>query len=1137
MLGSRNMSSLISVNPNIIKKLDLEEVFRNPQEFKNRIADYFLPSFGKHIITEITDKIINNQSGSFLIAGRPGFGKTHLLAYLAEFLTIAPNDKLMEEMAKSVDDFNLKELKEQIGRFLVVIPAFPKEGYQDLTVNRYLIGSLNGALMRESQELILEATDNAVEAYSQAARFLKDNGDIKGIAIVMDNLDPVVREMETDEKTNLTNQIEEFFRFLRSQEDIPIIFIGASSFIPSDYTTTGIEEDAIAQVGKKFDQVHWFSYLHEEWMEFTANTILQQSSPEAMMVLTSNPEFEKLAQFTAESGIMGNKDISYIQEEFLPKSFPLHPFTLYFLPLLSQKTSRSEKNLFSFFKDTSPGSFRYFLDTFGIVQVSGKLSVYTPDYLFSYYESTIKSSQHLKNIYDSVEKAYMLSGNMPLARRVIRLMALMQIIDDKVVRPTKRNLMESLHAPPKEIQKFDPLLIDMIQKGGFIFDRKTQEVSLPAEKTGIDLRRYINNKVETLKQTLDITQEINYEIKGLEIIPASYNSKHLTDRKSRSSFISINDLQNENFPSEIAKKLGLQNDIYMGDYHISYFLASEDEELDRAREIIQQSEAWKNDRLITAIPIRPAGFIPLLFEKAALMELRENDPPFNKPDSPERELLDTHLAEIIKELEERMTFFTRSDRLYWFHKGSQVNWMNQLSREEIIDKLLQEKYPQFPVIPEPALSYFKDKSAYRTLREEAVEKLLGNSNTIKIPKDSASMSDKLILKLAEGGIFSIHEDEDNYLCLESVRIIEGETPLQKIWNTLNEAFLPPRAKYVYGETADEVFRCLMQSPYGITPSLLEVMTAAVLGRYRGDLQFIEAAEEGKPAIVNYNAIKSFVSDPLKYNIKLIELDAEEKLFAAKIIEMIEGKDPGYSEAPLWQRGLQALVKWLEALPSLTKNALDFHGKSTREFILVLSDINDNITPEDFFKKHLPSIFGYDLDSFSYKTQAIDLLNQIKDALIEASHYSKHKKAALIKAAKLFFAGKSRTFAEVFPRWKAAAETVAGDSSLSPDAEALMKTSSDIDLDNFVEEMPDKFGMKPFSQWEYDGTMEFLARLSRAKLEIELADMSRILAYPEEKEPKLEIAKKTMEFVFEKFGVDKEHKEVYIIDLMEKCVWE
>ena len=628
MLGTRNMSSLISVNLNLIKQPDLISTFNNEEDNIKRMDDFFFCEAAKDMVNDIAANLLKGKSRSYLIAGRPGIGKTTLLLYLANLLKSDIGDPVFKTLQeKSMD--SLKEIKEVLGKFLVVLPQ-PLSGTSEAKFDSNIITAINGAIAQKGYNFAPSAGGTLVDTIKETIEFLKEETDDRGMAIIMGDIDPIISEIEKDDDSPLTNQVNQFLEFVKGYDDFPLTFISSGSFFPVHYATFGVEEDAIKKVSSSFDRFIWFDYSDDEWIQLVKGNILKQTSPDALVVLTTNPEFIRLAKFISEAGLYSDKGIKFIQNVLLPGTFPLHPYTLYFLPKLSQKISSKGKNLMAFFRDSSPGSFRYFLDTFGIFQASGKLSVYTSDYLFSYYESTIKGSTALRNIYNAVERAYMLSGNLPLARRVIRLVALMQIVDDPIIRPTKKNIMESLHMNPRDVNKFEPMLIEMIQKGGFSFDPETQEVLLPIEKTGINLRDYIDRQVEKLKDKFDASMVLNDRYQLRSEFSTEYNKKYATDRKAYRRYVNIKDLKDENFINNLLSSLGKGKGKYLGDVAVLYLVTDDDDELMEARNILSKEKRWSSPLFVAAVPIRPPGFLSLLLEKVALETLAEKEAPLYK---------------------------------------------------------------------------------------------------------------------------------------------------------------------------------------------------------------------------------------------------------------------------------------------------------------------------------------------------------------------------------------------------------------------------------------------------------------------------------------------------------------------------
>lgn len=1147
MLGTRNMSSLISVNLNVIKQPDLISTFNSEDENSRRMSEFFITGLTRDIIDDFQENLTAGKSRSYLIAGRPGVGKTTQLLFLANLLSSSGNEALFNTMKDRAGEF-LSDIKEQLGKFLVVFPQ-PLTHTEDAKFDSNVITAINGAISQKGYNFAPTAGGTLPETLKETAEFLKNDTDIKGIAIIMGDMAPIVSGMEKDEPDSATQQIFDFLDFLKSESEFPIAFVGTGSFLPNNYATFGVEKDSMNRVGSRFDRLLWFEYDDDEWIGLVRGNILQQTSPDALVVLTTNPEFMSLAAFINNVGLYSDRGEKFVLTNILPGTFPLHPFTLYFLPKLSQKISSEGKNLMAFFRDSSPGSFRYFLETFSIFQASGKLSVYTPDYLFSYYENTIKQSTSLRNIYNAVEKAYMLSGNLPLARRVIRLVALMQIIDDPTIRPTKKNIMESLHLIPRDLGKFEPMLIEMIQKGGFSFDPSTQEVMLPVEKTGINLREYINIQVEKIKENFDPAELLNkrYSLKNEESL--EYNKRFSTDRKAYRRYVNIKDLRDDDFVNRLLKSLGRGCGKNMGSVGVMYMVTDDDDELMEARNILTQEDRWASPIFVVAVPIRPPGFLSLLMEKVALEDLAENVPPFTKLNTPERDLLETQLKEIDEQINDRMEYYLRPDRLYWYYQKNLIRQMQSKSINELADALMEENFTHFPVIPNPVISSFQDKKTYRVYRSNAVEKILTSVDTIKIPLEIDDPVNTIIRDvLVNFGIMEKLCDKEGYTHYKVVRsMITMASTIKDIWNYLYQSIITAEGEGKKVINVDQIITPLLSPPYGLTPSLLELLLASIFRICDHEVDIFKNYREMKKtgeqsALVRlpggYEAIRAIATDPEDCIVYLTEYPAEEKLFVNKVIEMFTRQTMEYADSPLWTEGRKAVLDWFESLSEMTRKNNYYEGKYTVEFLDRMEKHGKEQAPREFFREFLPEALGYKHTDFSFKEHALILLERLKNVYIETTRFSQLKKVALWKAVRTMFAGKEKDFGEMFKEWE---ENIPDDinfDELPTDAKILLEVDPTADLESqFLTRIPEEMGLKSIEYWEYDKTMEYLARLSRAKMEIDMGDILTIFRIPEKKDPKNEVARNIMEKVFAKIGVDESEKEVFIVELMEKMVWE
>jgi hypothetical protein len=819
------MSSLITVNPAIMSKLDLRETFHSEEDNLARMKGFFMPVAARDLTVGIHAGASSGRPRSFLITGRPAFGKSHLALYLMNFLGQPAGHPVMEHIIKESQDFPQERIKADLGQF--VVAPVPPIDMNKPSFNGLIITALAGALSRAGIAFTPPQTTYANEYCSQLARHVGTKGK-KGILFVMDDFEPLMLEIERKMDSSLCTSMIEFFAFIRSFRDLPIFFVGVGSMFPMKYITRGMEEEAKRKLRQVFDEVFWMDYQTEEWVDFATSTILQHPSMEALDVLSTNSEFDRIASFVHDAGLFKGRDRDYIQHHVLPLCFPFHPFTLITLPRLSQKVCHTEKNLFSFFRDTGAGSFSHFLDTFGVFQASGKLSLISMDFLFAYYEQAIKEAPHLRHVSDAVNKAGVLAGSNPLSRKVIRALGLMNMIRDDVIKPTKKNIIGSLNLDDRETQKFEGLILDMVSKNGFKFDRATSEVSLPVQKSSINLGDFVSRRLERINQELDPVEFLNRSFPIPPVPARQYNSNYCSDRQVSCRYVNIEELKNPDFAAFVNASLGVSVSGYSGDVAILYMLIEDDDELSQAREIVSSAQWEGVSLLVFALPLRPASLSKVIREMAALLEIREQEGVFADTDTDERELLEDRIKEVEGELREKLEFFRRPDRLYWYYRGSLISQIQEKPVEELADAMMEENFPFTPVVLNPAVSSFADSESFQGVRAEAVEILLSRMGTIILSSYPVRPAELLLHDvLVSTGILGMVREAGDFSEYMMNGPLEGETPLAAVWNTLYARILQSAEEGIRVIPLNDVLWDLLQPPYGVNPALLEILLAAI----------------------------------------------------------------------------------------------------------------------------------------------------------------------------------------------------------------------------------------------------------------------------------------------------------------------
>ncbi len=1254
MLGNRNMSSLINVNSKVLNKLDLSNAINNEEENMSLMEGSYLTNMARELTSLVYDGVIGGRQKSFLLSGRPGFGKSHVGLYLMNFLGKPMDHPVMGHILQDRDHFPHTRIKQELGNFLVAL--VPPLDMSMPLLNTSIIGSLDTALTREGYDFPPPSTSSAPEFIRHVTGHLQQAGVHNGILFIMDDFEPVMIDIERQTGSEISSTMVELINFM-SNCQFPVLFLGIGSMFPMKYIARGMEEEARQRFCEVFDHFLWMDFEPEEWVDLATTTLLDHPSMEALEVLTSNTEFEKLASLSYEAGLFQDRGVDYIQHKLLPACFPLHPFTLMFLPLLSQKVCHTEKNLINFFRDTGAGSFRHYLDTFGIFQASGKLSMFTPDYLFSYYEKAIKESPHMRNVAEAINKANILSGNNPLARRMIRLITLMQLVRDDVIRPTKKNIFNSLQFDDREVKRMESLIVDMIQKNGFKYDRNTSEIRLPIQKSSVNLQEFVDRRIERIQKNVQPADVLNEKYRLPDVPAQTYNETYYTDRKLNCLYLGMEELRNPDFPVKITSSLGRGRGEYVGDVAILYLVTDDDEELMEARNIAASAQ-WENiSRVVIAVPVRPANFFKVVWELEALDEIRRQEPIFANPQSDEREMLEERSSELEGELKEKLEFFRRPERFYWHFRSNLIHQIQEKTIFELADAMMEENFPFTPVIPNPAVSSFTDSDEYIQIRKAAVEKIFGRAGSIIIPLQITELYDGLLYDvLVNTGIVVLANETNIFQEFVVSGPLEEETAVAAVWDTLYARILQSVEDGINVIPINDVLWDLLQPPYGINPALIEIMLAVIFHacpwkveifmnfrqmRETGDhsslvamsmtydtiwqmvhdpediiVYFSEMTEEdlqqesqpvpeitepqvepeippgggdiphatslaeqtdysaqlsqavsqvypgasqkpqpapGYPGVEQippqepYSTVEMKTAQPQPYPKPAYQapeipphvspVDAHqnyEKIITDQIIELFAEHSPRPSSEVLWYEARSAIFTWFDTLPPITRRAQILKGKEIIGFLELVRGLGRDASAQDFFTQYIPPALGFNPVSFSFQANGKALLTILKNIKAFLLRYQTLKEQSLWKAVSTIFTGGKRPMGDTFALWIQRVPEDLPRERLSQDAQLLLEIQPKGDMKTaFMTDLPEKMGIGPVSRWEFDRNMEYLSRLSRAKLEVEVSFVMFAFELPKNYSSREEAARAVFRRTFEGFGFTREQQASCLMKVIDK----
>lgn len=294
----------------------------------------------------------------------------------------------------------------------------------------------------------------AHETYAAVAQALAERGSHSGIVVVIDEFTEFLRRFEQaidqraaaiDAETKAVDNLAERSASSNALRKGQLHFIVSSleDFASAaDKGGTRQAARSLERIGGRFKS-HALSADGSE--ELIRGAIEKQVD---VATLLPNLQQDELLDLAYE--IWKSRDREWVKQIIVQGAFPLHPVTTYALPIVNRTVAQSQRTMFLFLSDQQRG-LQHFLHTATLASPYPNWhTLLTLDWLFDYFEESIKTKK------TEIEEAYergrqnlrSATVDTTLALRVLKIVALCEVLSDAHLRSTRQFIQHALNLPP-----------------------------------------------------------------------------------------------------------------------------------------------------------------------------------------------------------------------------------------------------------------------------------------------------------------------------------------------------------------------------------------------------------------------------------------------------------------------------------------------------------------------------------------------------------------------------------------------------------------------------------------------------------------------------------------------------------------
>jgi len=1147
-----SMQNLVKVSRSILSRCVVRKSYYLADENMAKIKEFMLFPSGLRLIRSVFEGFKNNsQKRVQLMWGTYGIGKSHLALILANLMGKDHDDKATRKIISRIRDLDMstykliKETKALTGKILVTFPETLAGG--DSRFRSPLLMSLNGALYQESLDYLPRTEGSLVEIVSDTMEFLRNNTSCRGMVIIFDDFDRFLSLFEENPSHHEIQVFQEFRDFCHKSQ-FPVSFLGICSKSPAVYF-----RDDVLKAASLFDDIHYLNLFSRDATleEFIGTRILEHPETEDRDDLYKHEDYDLLEKTLIDMNLYKRLSTRELRENVLMKTYPLHPVTLYCLPRICERLSTPEKNISTFFNDASPGGLKYFIENIATVQPSGRLSLYTPDYLYSYFEKNFKDSPLFSPYVESAEKSYIRVSEISNSRRILRLISTLQIIQSVDLPLTEKNIIAAIHMGEKDTKQLQDSLKKMVEKETLVYDEKRDTYEIPVEKAEAIFEEKLAQTKVVLRDSIDPIAYLNEHYRPQRIWAKHYHQRNFSTRCAYGRYVSPPDLKvSAPFIEEANLLYRRGNKYYKGDMLVLYCPLKSSDELPVVQEAME-GEISSHPNIMVAITKKFIDFSEEVLELQSLDILSTQEPAMNEPGSEVEKNYKERMNTQQKSLKSKLRTLMRADNLVWYYEGNTVNDFETTGDVSALSGLFRKLFSKSPLIRYRTLMTMVPKKDVQKYVDEAVQIIIDNKAPIPVPDEPDSESEKIIKAcLVDREVMELVNEEASIKWYDVSDNVPESSAFHEMWKKLIETFRPVGAERRRFQIVDLVSE-FIKPPYGLGPAVIQVLLAAFFRKFSygvdifSNCRMMVATDDPDSLTLrhlNSLTIRGMVSDPEDWVVFTYMCSEAERDFLTRIISVFNEKAVISDSLDLWEASKKAVIEWYSMLPRMTRERNDFPEGYMGKLIETIKDVNLTSDTRLFLKVHLIRAIGFEPDEFSWRYDVDGAIERLKRSREELSKDLGRISAAIYRELSAVFTCKPEADAmgAAIREWLSKVSImVQNQENLDDDERAFIDClSSEKTIEEAVLlELPGLAGLGPVSEWECDNSLEYSAWVKRIKLSLENSMMKDFLNIPSRYDLQSEQFERFVDTAMENLGIDRDEKLSILEGALEVLSWQ
>ena len=677
---------------------------------------------------------------------------------------------------------------------------------------------------------------------------------------------------------------------------------------------------------------------------------------------TDEPQlFRKVKEFFSESleklnstkGLTGFVDEVTLDQ--LIACYPLHPVTLAYLPLLSQRVAQNERTLYTFLTRKEPHSLAEFLS----IEHSESLPILMPSHLYDYFSSSIEKDTGVGGTHRIAlimeEALRTLENEQAVEKEILCLLALSEVLRNNRFAPCDEDFIIACLGGSYGDKDIKSALRNLLTRKLIVFNRVARRYEL-TQGSSIDIDEELEKLRSTKLSSKDMVSLMTQFLPQDYLVPNRYNLKNCITRFLRRELLSVEELKANKFDT-------LPN--YEKEDGIVYVVVPFDQdELVDARRIV----ASLNHELVFFIV--PDSFVECrkdIEELKAINALYNNKEIMSAGQLVRKELNRHHkqtLDSIMALLQSVVGNAELNIELFYpkLTKKMSVKSYPELLRR--ISEVLEEEFSLYPVFNSEHIVKQKPSSNVTIARRVLIDAIRSTPDAPMYNLDGDG-PEKAIAKAMKQAFGELSWDKNKNRFL-----IPKGSPIRAVFEKYRECI----SSSADGISYKDIVARFMAPPFGIRKALLPLYLGVFDFAMEHQVNHYFAGEYvASPTGDHYELL---AKNPRDGKIQMTELSERHRDYLQQFVGAFSDTAPATISG-----AVTAILNWRKSVPDYVKVA-EAVDTATLKFIIAIDTARE---PDRLLFMNIPAVFGFrQIDKGTTEKEILELISKVKASKKEAS---------------------------------------------------------------------------------------------------------------------------------------------------------